>query len=154
MVSPSYHFNSFSQKMKTLIGLVVIFANSSSAAAMGSNCSSLLSDAGLNMTVLVEAAAHGIHSINIKDLRYYIDPSAPEVNNIPTVNPNLTHSDHLVPSAPLGFSDFATPGMRAFDTLVGFIYPAQKSHDGLNLNAALDLKNLPWQPKSVFLLSQ
>lgn len=103
-----------------LIGLVVMLANSCSAAdAMGStNCSSVLSDAGLNMEVLVEAVAHGIHSINIKGIRYFIDPSAPEVNNIPTVNLNLTDSDLLLPSAPLGFSDFGTPGMMAFDNVL------------------------------------
>ena len=53
------------------------------------NCSAVFAAAGLNQTDLMYGAGHGIHSITVRDIRYYFDPDFPEQNDIPTVNPDF-----------------------------------------------------------------
>ena len=48
------------------------------------DCPPIFAANGINQTIMVEAVAHGIHSITVKDIRYYFDSSFPETNNIPT----------------------------------------------------------------------
>jgi len=80
-------------------------------------CPSVMAKAGLNTTTFKEATSHGIHSITVQDLRYYFDESIPEESNIPTVNLKLTGS-HVLPSAPLGGTEFQTPAMRMLDLIL------------------------------------
>jgi len=102
--------------MKALEVLVLLLSSTWCCWGNVLNCSSVMTDAGLNMSILVPAVGHGIHSATVKDLRYYFDEYLPETNDIPTVNPNFSQP-HLLTYAPMGSSDFSTPGMRAFDTL-------------------------------------
>ena len=68
--------------------------------------------------MLIHAAGHGIHSITVRDIRYYFDPVFPEGNSIPTVNPDFDNTDETVLRyAPLG-SDTGTPGMRVVDQIM------------------------------------
>jgi len=78
------------------------------------DCSGILNKAGINLDTLVYSAGHGIHSITVKDIRYYFEPSCPEINNIPTINTDLKDENLVLLSAPLG-SDCLTPGMRVLD---------------------------------------
>jgi len=102
--------------MKALEVLVLLLSSTWCCWGNVLNCSSVMTDAGLNMSILVPAVGHGIHSATVKDLRYYFDEYLPETNDIPTVNPNFSQP-HLLAFAPMGSSNFSTPGMRAFDTL-------------------------------------
>jgi len=79
------------------------------------NCSAVLAASGLNQTDMMFGAGHGIHSITVRDIRYYFDPDFPEENEIPTVNPDF-RGDLIKESAPLG-GDFFTPGMRAMNEI-------------------------------------
>ena len=70
--------------------LVVVWSN----IAFGSptpptNCPAILAAANLNQWDLMLGAGHGIHSITVRDIRYYFDKDFPEQNNIPTVNPDF-----------------------------------------------------------------
>ena len=47
------------------------------------NCPPIFATNGINQTIMAEAVAHGIHSITVKDIRYYFDSNFPEANNIP-----------------------------------------------------------------------
>ena len=47
-------------------------------------CPPIFAANGINQTIMAEAVAHGIHSITVKDIRYYFDSNFPEANNIPT----------------------------------------------------------------------
>jgi len=80
------------------------------------NCPPIFAANGINQTIMVEAVAHGIHSITVKDIRYYFDSSFPETNNIPTVNPDFTQN-HTLASAPFG-SQYETPGMGVLDLIM------------------------------------
>ena len=81
-------------------------------------CTEILAGANLDLSMLIHAAGHGIHSITVRDIRYYFDPVFPEDNSIPTVNPDFDNTDETVlRSAPLG-SDAGTPGMRVFDQIM------------------------------------
>ena len=83
-------------------------------------CTAAFADAGLDRDVLVHAAGHGIHSLTVRDVRYYFDPTAfPEdTNRIPTVNPDFDDGgDAVFRSAPLGV-DAHTPGMRVLDQVM------------------------------------
>jgi len=102
--------------MKALEVLLLVLSSTRCCWGKGLNCTSVMANAGLNMSILVTAVGHGIHSATVKDLRYYFDEYLPETNDIPTVNPNFSQP-HLLTYAPMGSSDFSTPGMRAFDTL-------------------------------------
>jgi len=102
--------------MKALEVLLLVLSSTRCCWGKGLNCTSVMANAGLNMSILVTAVGHGIHSATVKDLRYYFDEYLPETNDIPTVNPNFSQP-HLLTYAPMGFSDFSTPGMRAFDSL-------------------------------------
>ena len=53
------------------------------------NCSIVLAATGLNQMDLMYGAGHGIHSITVRDIRYYFDPDFPEENDIPTINPDF-----------------------------------------------------------------
>merc|ERR1719369_2332093 len=81
------------------------------------SCPSILTKNGVNSSTFLRAAGHGIHSITVNDIRFYFDKNFPEVNNIPTVNPNFTSEIQVFPFAPLG-SDFLTPGMRVLDNIL------------------------------------
>jgi len=80
------------------------------------DCPTVFADNRINQTIMVEAVAHGIHSITVKDIRYYFDSNFPEANNIPTVNPDFTQN-HTLPSAPFG-SQYETPGMGVLDIIM------------------------------------
>ena len=81
------------------------------------DCPSIMTSSGFNISVLAEAASHGIHSITVKNIRHYFDSSFPEVNDIPTVNSKLDDKDLVLPSTPFG-SDFETPGMGMMDRVL------------------------------------
>ena len=53
------------------------------------NCSRVFAATGINQTDLMYGAGHGIHSITVRDIRYYFDPNFPEENDIPTINPDF-----------------------------------------------------------------
>jgi len=80
-------------------------------------CSSSLTNMGIDPTKLKYSVGHGIHSITVRDIRYYFEPSFPELNSIPTVNPILNAFSPVLPSAPLG-AKAATPGMRVMDEVM------------------------------------
>jgi len=66
------------------------------------------------------AAAHGIHSMTLKELRYFFDKSATENNIIPIVNFNLSSPYLLLPSVPdLELNNsFSTPMMESVDHIL------------------------------------
>ena len=67
------------------------------------------------------AAAHGIHSMTLEDIKYYFKPDATETNNVPTVNYDLSENATLVlPHAKLyGYdTSFKTISMRHLDQVL------------------------------------
>ena len=67
--------------MLIALGLLLSAAVSQGTAQ---DCPAIFAANGINKTIMVEAVAHGIHSITVKDIRYYFDSNFPEANNIPT----------------------------------------------------------------------
>jgi len=84
------------------------------------DCSATFASAGINTTTLKESVAHGIHSITVKDIRYFFEPDFPEANDVPTVNPNFDQN-HTLPYAPFG-SQYLSPGMGVLDILMSNDY--------------------------------
>jgi len=80
-------------------------------------CSNALADIGIDQKTLKNAVGHGIHSITVRDIRYYFEPTFPESNSVPTVNPIFDSRFPVLPFAPLG-SEAATPGMRVLDEVM------------------------------------
>jgi len=66
------------------------------------------------------AAAHGTHSIDLFELRYFFDKSATEENNVPVGSTNMSSSTLLLPHAPnLGLdTPFHTPAMQSADYIL------------------------------------
>ena len=71
----------------TLLAMLEIFSRVSAMPV--ENCSAVLAASGLNQTDMMFGAGHGIHSITVRDIRYYFDPDFPEENDLPTVNPDF-----------------------------------------------------------------
>ena len=70
--------------------LVVLLASLGySIAQAGPSCDAVFAANNINKTDLMLGAGHGIHSITVRDIRYYFDPDFPEDNDIPTVNPDF-----------------------------------------------------------------
>ena len=79
------------------------------------DCPTVFADNRINQTIMVEAVAHGIHSITVKDIRYYFDSNFPEANNIPT---GTTATKYTI--------FWGLPLPQSSD-LGGFLYPAEYS---------------------------
>lgn len=84
-----------------------------------SNCPVLLEDLcfGGNWTM---AAAHGTHSMDLFELRYFFDTAATEENNVPSGAVDMSASTLVLPHAPkLDFnSTFHTPAMHSTDYIL------------------------------------
>merc|ERR1719282_423657 len=81
------------------------------------HCSNALADVGIDQKTFKNAVGHGFHSITVRDIRYYFEPSFPESNTVPTVNPIFDARFPVLPFAPLG-AEAATPGMRILDEVM------------------------------------
>ena len=81
-------------------------------------CAAEFEEVGItNETVYLLATQHEIHSISVRDIWYYYDPTFPEDNDMPTINWDLLSNDTVLPYTPLG-ADFFTPEMRAMDNIM------------------------------------
>ena len=78
-----------------LVFALAFFLGAACHQAVAQDCPAVFATNRINSTVMVEAIAHGIHSITVKDIRYYFDSSFPEINSIPTgltLKPYLQYS--------------------------------------------------------------
>ena len=81
-------------------------------------CAAEFEEVGItNETLYLLGTQHEIHSISVRDIWYYFDPTFPEDNDMPTINWDLTSNDTVLPYTPLG-GDFFTPEMRAMDNIM------------------------------------
>jgi len=66
------------------------------------------------------AAAHGTHSMDLFEMRYFFEPGAAEVNNVPVGTMDLTSPDLVLPHAPdiHGNNSFGTPAMYSLDLIL------------------------------------
>ena len=82
-------------------------------------CAAEFEEVGItNETLYLLGTQHEIHSISVRDIWYYFDPTFPEDNDMPTINWDLTNpNDTVLPYTPLG-ADFFTPEMRAMDNIM------------------------------------
>jgi len=82
-------------------------------------CTSLLQEAGLSLRYN-ETIGHAIHSMTVEGLQLF-NPSTGRLNNVPTVNKDLSDRNKLVldsaPSDPWG-NDFTTETMNIIDNVL------------------------------------
>ena len=65
------------------------------------SCEDVFTNNGMNFSTFSEAAAHGIHSLSLEEIRYFFKEDASEENGIPTVNIDLESKNIFHFNAPL-----------------------------------------------------
>jgi len=69
-------------------------------------CEEVFARNSYNSTTFYQNVAHGIHSLFLEEIREYFEPDAPERNNVPVVNTNLSSEQPILFNSPLaGYDD-------------------------------------------------
>jgi len=81
-------------------------------------CWSLMDASGIDVFNFPFAVSHRIHSLSLQDLRQFIDPNAPKVNGIPTINVDQTSVFVILNNTRDDPSPFTASGLRALDSVL------------------------------------
>jgi len=68
-------------------------------------CFDIMARNGLNFSSFWHGAAHGLHSLNLEEIRHFFEPNATENNKIPVVNKNFSSKQTILFDAPLAGYD-------------------------------------------------